>query len=391
MPGTTNRRTTMNELPSPTSPTPEPSNAGLPEFVSGHPLAWLVQGTWLFAGVVLPFFCFLISFPDGPSWQSGQWSAYAQLLLSHRASLPQYPFLAFCMICLGLLVVHPARFWHHPVVRFGIYTGVLVAAEHWLVFLVAAGGDMAVVQFVLLSGAAVLVPWLVWRILMFLVRESRQDAAVFVVILFVVGAFAFFHVVIFVSLWCSTSWALATYSSVAVCLLRRSGATPFRFSLAQLMLAFGWLSGHLAACRLSFLAMLDQYARLPLSPPGGCFVCTAAAKGHPCVVRSEPYVGPDGERSAVNDQLRRLKAWELLLAAVSPGLHRRCRWAYNRVGPKLASALRHPLLADAGYLALKPAEWLALACLAVVIPGDLARVGRMYSVVGETANDRRAG
>lgn len=374
----------MNELPPPTSPTAEPSHAGLPAIVSDHSLSWLVRGTWLFAGVFLPFFCFLISFPDGPRWQSGQWSAYAQLLLSDRASLPHYPFLAYCMICLGLLVVQPVRFWHHPVVRFGIYTGVLVAAEHWLVFLVATGGDAGEMQFLAISAAAVLIPWLAWRILLLLVRRFSLEVAVFVGVLFVMPLAAFFHVAIFVSLWCSTAWALATYSAVSIYLLRWSGATPFRFSLAQLLSAFGWLSAHLAAWRVSFLAMLDQYARLPLSPPGGCFVCTAVAQGHPCVVRSQSYVAPDGEVFQVNDQLRRLKALELLLASVSPRCHRWCRCAYDPLGPRLATLLVHPLLADVGYLGLKPAEWLAWACLRLVLCGDMHRVRGLYRTTSVT-------
>ncbi len=372
------RVASMNELSPPTPLPAEPSHAGLPAIVSDSPLAWLVRGTWLFAGVILPFFCFLISFPDGPSWQSGQWNAYAQLLLSHRSSLPQYPFLAYCMICLALLVVQPARFWHHPVVRFGIYTGVLVAAEHWLVFLVATGGDAGEIQFVVISAAAVFIPWLVYRILLLLERRFRLEVAVFVAVLFVMPLAAFFHVAIFVSLWCSTAWALATYSAVSIYLLRWSGATPFRFSLAQLLSAFGWLSAHLAAWRISFLAMLDQYARLPLSPPGGCFVCTAVAQGHARVVRSQSYVAPDGAVFRVNDQLRRLKALELLLASVSPRCHRRCRWLYDRLGPRFAALLVHPLMADLGYLALKPAEWLAWACLQVVLCGDMQRVRDLY-------------
>jgi hypothetical protein len=161
-------------------------------------------------------------------------------------------------------------------------------------------------------------------------------------------------------------------------LVRGGGAARFRFSLAQLFLVFGWLSLHLGAWRISFILMLREYAALPLSPPPQCFICAAVATGHPRVVRSEEYLDPNGTAFRVNDQLRFLKGFELLLASLSPRLHRLCRWVYDRVGPRLAATLWHPLLADLGYAILKPAEWAARVCLALVIPGELRLVRNIY-------------
>ena len=73
--------------------------------------------------------------------------------------------------------------------------------------------------------------------------------------------------------------------------------------------------------------------------------------------------------AVMNDQLRFLKGFELLLVSLSPRLRRMCRWIYDRVGPGLAATLVHPVLADLGYRVLKPAEWAARACLALAIPG----------------------
>jgi hypothetical protein len=281
-----------------------------------------------------------------------------------------------------LLVQGPARFGNSMFVRLGIFTGVLLAAEYWLVFQIAFSGPTHLVWAVTFSALAVFVPWVVWRICGLLVR--RLDSGVLWVLgLVVVSLLAVFSPWVFVLglwiwLWCSTPWALASYLAASIYLVRRGGAVRLQFSLAQLLLAFGWLSAHLAAWRISFLVMLSEYASLPTSPPGGCFICTAVAKGHARVVRCEPYVGPSGAVYRVNDQLRRLKALELLMNSVSPGLHRRCRWVYDRVGPKLAAAVVHPLLADAGYLILKPAEWVALACLALAIPGEMRLVRNLY-------------
>ena len=69
--------------------------------------------------------------------------------------------------------------------------------------------------------------------------------------------------------------------------------------------------------------MLDEYSRLPKTEPAHCFVCTAAAAGHPGVVHSQSWQAADGRMIRVNDQLRYLKAFELLWASLSPAGHRR--------------------------------------------------------------------
>ena len=35
------------------------------------------------------------------------------------------------------------------------------------------------------------------------------------------------------------------------------------------------------------------------------------------------------------------------------------RCVYNRIGPAVARRIRHPLLADVAFVALKPFEWIA--------------------------------
>ena len=87
---------------------------------------------------------------------------------------------------------------------------------------------------------------------------------------------------------------------------------------------------------------------------------------------------PTGAVWRVNDQLRYLKAFELLLLSISPRLHGACRWAYDRVGPQLAAWLVRPLLADLAYACLKPAEWLARGCLSLILTQSADRVRRLY-------------
>ena len=332
----------------------------------------------LFAGVILPLICFAISYPMVPDWQSGRLDAYARLLLSHKASVPLYPFLLYCMICMTLLYVKPARFRGNAWVRFGIFSGVIVAAEYWVVFQ-AAADDQPAVEWAFISALAAIVPWGAWKILGLVFGRYRKAVTGVVAIALAVFCIAMPGAPIFFCLWCSTPWALASYAATSYYLIRGSGS-GLRFSLAQLLGFVTWFAAHCGAWRLSFLWMLEEYSRLP-TQPSGCFVCTAVAHGHPRVVRGEDYLARNGMVYRVNDQLRVLKAFELLLMSFSPKSHRACRWIYDRLGPRLAAKLVHPALADVGYFALKPFEWLALVCLGLAIRGKLGLVYRLYPKV----------
>jgi hypothetical protein len=346
-----------------------------------------VGGAQILAGVILPIICLAISYPSRPPWQSGTVDAYAKLLLAHRASSPLYPFLGYSMISMVLLFADPARFRRNVLVRFGIFSGVLLAAEYWLIFQAAMGGwGLILPAIVSLLGACILggLLWGIARFLGLMLKEHPECSAGGLVALLLVAAIAIGMIVngsmifVFAFLWCSTPWALAAYV-VASFRLIRGGEARFRFSLAQLLGFVSWFAAYCGAWRLSFICMLDEYSRLPTTAPSECFVCTAAAGGHRRVVGSELYFAPNGTAYRVNDQLRVLKAFELLLAGISPRSHRACRWIYDRLGPRLAAMLVHPALADVGYFALKPVEWIALVGLRLATGGKMEVIFSLYS------------
>ncbi len=140
-----------------------------------------------------------------------------------------------------------------------------------------------------------------------------------------------------------------------------------------------WLGTYLGTLRISVTRAIEQYAQLPPTPPKNCYVCTAAARGHPALVGSHRWTAPDGTAMAVNWQMRRLKAAEVALAAAAPLLHSALRDAYDCVGPRLATALSHGWAADLAYLSLKPAEWLAGAAMCGLVPNFNALASRLYS------------
>ena len=355
----------------------------------------LLRCAWGFAGVFLPFVCFAIGFPDRPSWQSGRLEAYAALLMSHEASLPLYPLLLFSMFCLASLTARPterARRWW---VWLGIFCGVVLSIEYWLLFVAAlndtsdgGGHPEHYIVALFLSAIAVAVPWFGCQLIVFVFRlldRAKYNAVSATVLAVALGAAAIILIIslpylAMLLLLCSTPWAVAAFLSAAFWLIRHRGKPYFRYTLAELLAATTALAANFAAWRTAYLIMLDNYSQLPTQAPQRCFVCSAAARGHVLLVRSASYRDADGRESAVNDQLRTLKAFELLMLALGPAAHRAARRVYDQIGPQLAATLVHPLAADAAYLALKPLEWFARLALWVVLGKRMALIARLYHV-----------
>ena len=124
----------------------------------------------------------------------------------------------------------------------------------------------------------------------------------------------------------------------------------FAFSLA-------WLSALAATVYAKIIAARQAYDALPDTPPEGCFIVTAAARGNRRFVGSTP--NPATGRME-NAQLARMRAFERYLIANHPAAHRLLRKAYNRVGPAVARRIRRPLVADLAYVLIKPLELLAV-------------------------------
>jgi hypothetical protein len=70
---------------------------------------------------------------------------------------------------------------------------------------------------------------------------------------------------------------------------------------------------------------------------------------------------------AVNDQLRYLKAGELVFRAGLPRVHGFVRGVYDFVGPLVARCFFCSVVADVVYVSLKPAEWFCRLGLRVVL------------------------
>jgi hypothetical protein len=120
---------------------------------------------------------------------------------------------------------------------------------------------------------------------------------------------------------------------------------------------------------MSWMWSSRVYESLPNQAPQGCFVVTAAGRGHRKLVGPFCETEHGGRRLQANLQLITLWEFENIWRKKSPGSHQIFRLVYNQIGPVIANHIRSPWLADATFIALKPAEWLACLCL----PGSLRR------------------
>lgn len=142
-----------------------------------------------------------------------------------------------------------------------------------------------------------------------------------------------------------------TYSIRAVQLMRAAKLTPAAYLRSLLVAAPCWIASIIWAKRI--------YDALPDTRPEGCFVVTAASRGHPGFVGPFTEIRHRGRRRRANRQLVTFWQFEERWQRQAPASHAAFRQIYNRVGPRLARHLTRRWLADLAWLALKPAELLA--------------------------------
>ena len=367
--------------------TESPDAADSPAADDVLPWRWSIPAkiAFILTGVILPVICFAVyaEFGEDPKWQSGELSAYAQLLLMTKPTVAFCPLLLYSMISMTLMVGWAEwamrRFW----VRFGIYTGVVLTVQYFLLLAISLEGGC--VPFIFFVPFGALFIWMMaWVITYFFLYNSPRDVVLkWVIAAFLVFALVGFYVCISmvairVPLIFATPWAIIAYGAMGWYILNRPGTARWQFSLAQLLALVFWVAAYCSAWRWSIKLMLIEYAKLPTAKPDDCYVSTAAARGHRWLVRAEPLENSSNNTLLVNDQMRYLKAAELALAATCRPAHRACRACYNRLGPVLASMLVLPVLADLAYLALKPAEWAARIVLAAVLSGEGRLIRRLY-------------
>jgi hypothetical protein len=369
------------------------------------PFSWPVTVVFLYVGMALPIFCFAITLheaPDMPSWQSGNAADIAALLLTGLTSFYLFPFLIHAVMAFSLLLLWPARFCEKFLLRWGVYSGVLVAL-HFSIALAFTLGNVATVY----SWQAVTVPlsmlsmttipiWLGWWLLCWIARQlklaerlrSRKSRLVLSAIVFAAVALMIAYCVqadvnlgkaiFFYSVLCAPFWTTAAFAGLSWNISSRVRG-QYKFTLRHMLFVFSWITAYLACARESIRRAYEIYVTLPTDPQG-CYIATAASHGHPWFVGTTMGNGI-GQKSVANRQLLRFKLAEIALAAIAPSVHRLLRLAYNSIGPPLAERMNHRLVADLAYLLLKPAEWCSCVFVRILLP-DATKI--IEESLGET-------
>jgi hypothetical protein len=149
--------------------------------------------------------------------------------------------------------------------------------------------------------------------------------------------------------WMWVPFYVATWYSIRAIQLAQTA--PLKF----------WNYFWVTACSIPFWVLswfwsLQIYKSLPDKAPDGCFIVTAAARGHGKFVGPFFEIKRNGRRIFANQQLFTLWQFENLWRSRSPRSHRNFRRIYNRFGPFIAAQIKSPWLADLVFIAIKPAE-----------------------------------
>ena len=337
------------------------------------PKAWwgkIIYGLFV---VGMPMVAFWATGLFKPEWQSGDFSDYIILLLFPEASLLFFILLAYCIICYCLLLVDSTRYSEMYVVRFGVYTAVILALQYSvLAGLFLYNNSWESLYLVTLWILPVFVPK-IYRFVVGKLGSKTVNTALLILVtaIFLISAvlmrsplspliFVLVALTIAAPFW---SFLLALQASIWLFKNHERKLTgPRGLGIAA------WLAGYIAAWRFDILKMYELYAALPPEPPPDCYIATAAAQGHPQFVGSWLVYTADGESMRVNRQLQILKCAELAWMAVQPRSHKTVRRIYDVLGKPLAKRIRNPFLADIAYLMLKPGDWLAWRILRMIIP-----------------------
>jgi hypothetical protein len=329
----------------------------------------------------IPTFSFFAVELIKPEWQSGRLSDYVILFLFPEASLLFFPLLAYSIICYLLLLHAPARYSPSFLIRFGVYSGVLLSL-HYSIVIFLYFIDLMVFTFLLAWILPVVFLWIYrWARTKWEARLIHKTMIAFAIGAYLVSAVVMrdlgapFFLVLIVLIMAAPFWSL----------LLAVQATVWLYKNHESLLTFPrgagfatWIIAYIAALRFDILKMYELYDALPPTPPD-CYIATAAARGHPRFVHAWTVQRADGKFMQVNIQLQRLKCAELALLAVNPRLHEILRRIYDKVGKMLAHYIQHPYLADLAYLLLKPWEWLARLVLRFVVPGIDSISTKMYT------------
>jgi len=335
--------------------------------------------------IILPILSFVLAFNGGigPEWQSGEFRTYTLIMFRGTVSQVFYPFLAYSIISMLLLLASPSDFSEYFVVRLGIYTGIILSLQYAILI----GVSFYNVEFYGFVAVGILLPfgvkWIYSKsIEQFGLKITWLMVIALVLCFLVIGLISNLLVLVYLPLLILVTgpfWCLMIATSVSIRLFRSYELSRLHH-IGHGVGVLAWVLSLIGAWRIAVLKTLEVYASLPMSPPD-CYIATAAAKGHFLFVKSKPVATSSDRIVWINAQVKYFKCAELILMTIFPGGHKICRTLYDCVGIQLARIITHPILADMAYASLKPIEWSFRAIMRILIPDIEEFVHRTYTEV----------
>jgi len=249
-----------------------------------------------FAGGLLPLFIFFLSSMMGPDWKGA--CTYGWLDCFITAKLALTPLVLLATIALYALEILRVENRTARWIVIGIFLGAIVSSICFVFGVVCIGFEANTFKY--------------WLLVPFYVAIWYSIRAVELI--------------------------KASHLSFWTCLISLVCSLPF------------WL--------VSWLWSRSLYTSLPSQEPG-CFIVTAAGRGHAAFVGRHIEIERNGRSLLVNQQLVTFWQFENRWQNFSPRSHRIFRCGYNRIGPVIAARIKSQWLADSIYLALKPLELVA--------------------------------
>ena len=349
---------------------------------------------WLgFGGILLPIIAIALhrmsenslTYPDFQSGRLGDKLAFA---LQLEAMWPVYPLMGFSFFAMSLVLFDEVKYAPSPIVLLGIFSGGLIGS--WFHFLISS--RMPAIELLYFHLVPIVVVFMIWATQRLSRRVAAQGysllrisvAIALAIDLIATTVSAIYNpnslvpllvllsplFVMLASVYFATAFGVFSYGFVFVRMVTIYHP-QHRFSLGTfLLLWFPWFALFFAAIRFSIVRSLQVYATLP-TQPNKCFVVSAAANGHPFIVRSKRIWITDTESCVINRQLLVFKSFEIAMGVIFPTGHRWFRAIYNRIGPMIASLIVSPYTADLLYILLKPAEWIAETFLSQLFGDDI--------------------
>jgi len=238
-----------------------------------------------------------------PEWKGSKGMSWARYLLDDWAGMTLWPIYAVGAVSLIVGLWNPQKAQRSPIIFLSVVTNVAISC------------------------------WYVYAVLFLSFTNNADDKTVWIV----PGSCAVGYALYARLIWKEREYELPIWSH-------------FKKQF------FGWIAFLGAAIAIKIPLAIRFYESLPDEPPEGCFIVTAATRGHP------RWVGSwydESQMRILNRQLMTFWGFENWLKKSFPRFHRWLRKIYNRVGPVVARQIRFRWQADMVYLLLKPLEWAA--------------------------------